>query len=83
MYEEESPREQENADGEEINIDNGLKEPLAHQKIIRKRKTFEQNKEDNRNEPKRRCKKSRSLCSTLGEEVTKIIQRFERPLVYG
>ena len=54
-----------------MNIDNGLKEPLAHQKIIRKRKTFEQREEDDSNEPKRRCKKSRSLCSTLGEEVTK------------
>ena len=58
-----------------------MKEPLAHQKIIRKRKTTEQTKEDNSNEPKRRCKKSRSLCSTLGEEVTKIIQRFKRTLV--
>ena len=66
-----------------MNIDNGLKEPLAHQKIIRKRKTFEQREDDDSNEPRRRCKKSRSLCSTLGEEVTKIIQRFERPLVYG
>ena len=56
-----------------MNIDNGLKEPLAHQKIIRKRKTFEQREEDDSNEPKRRCKKSRSLCSTLGEEVTKKI----------
>ena len=54
-----------------MNIDNGLKEPLAHQKIIRKRKTVGQREEDNSNEPKRRCKKSRSLCSTLGEEVTK------------
>ena len=54
-----------------MNIDNGLKEPLAHQKIIRKRKTFEQREDDDSNEPGRRCKKSRSLCSTLGEEVTK------------